>query len=373
MTHFLHWLRGFVPAPSTASLRERLLGCVGAGLGLLVTETISRHALGSLNPWFVAPMGASAVLLFAVPASPLAQPWSIIGGNLTAAIIGVACGMLIGHTGLAAGLAGALAIGAMFKLRCLHPPSGAVALTAVIGGPAVAHLGFHFVIWPVLLNSVLLLAFALVFNNALQRRYPHRPHVQPNVHHTSDPKPTLRIGVTPDDLEAVLKSRGEEVDISREDLEDILFAAELRAHRRHFGSVRCDEIMSRDVISVRPDALLGQAWALLAEHKVTALPVVNAQEQVLGIVSLHDFLIDSARPQPLPQLRRVGLEDKVASIMTTRVVSAKVDQPIDELVTLFSDRGLHHMPVVDGERLAGMITQSDLLAALYKNQAALVA
>ncbi|VEA74072.1 HPP family [Serratia rubidaea] len=90
--------------------------------------------LGSVNLWFVAPMGASAVLLFAVPASPLAQPWSIVGGNLVAALIGVSCGKLIGDPGLACGVAACLAIGVMFKLRCLHPPSGAVALTAILGG-----------------------------------------------------------------------------------------------------------------------------------------------------------------------------------------------------------------------------------------------
>jgi CBS domain-containing membrane protein len=80
----------------------------------------------------VAPMGASAVLLFAVPASPLAQPWSIVGGNLVSATVGVACATWISDLVDAAALAIALAICAMFALRCVHPPSGAVALTAVL-------------------------------------------------------------------------------------------------------------------------------------------------------------------------------------------------------------------------------------------------
>ena len=66
---------------------------------------------------------------------------------------------------------GSLAIAAMFTLRCLHPPSGAVALTAVLGGPAVASLGYGFVLWPVALNSVILLSIAVAFNGALRRNY----------------------------------------------------------------------------------------------------------------------------------------------------------------------------------------------------------
>lgn len=370
MHALFQWLRGFLPAATTASKRERLLGIVGAGLGLLCAESISRHSLGTFNPWFVAPMGASAVLLFAVPSSPLAQPWSIMGGNLVSALIGVACAKLVGHTGLAAGLAGALAIGAMFQLRCLHPPSGAVALTAVLGGPAVANLGFHFVIWPVLLNSMLLLAFALVFNNALQRRYPHRPHERANVHHTADPLPTNRLGVTHDDLAAVLKARGEVMDISEDDLEEILVAAELRAHRRHFGAVRCDEIMSRDVVAVQPDTPLRQAWQLLAEHKVAALPVVDGQRKVVGIVALHDFFVSDSTSPVLPPPQRALATDLVSKIMTERVITAQAEQAIDELVVVFSDAGLHHLPVVQDNKLVGMITQSDLLAALYKSQVA---
>src|SRR5690606_34695683 len=116
--------------------------------------------------WLIAPMGASSVLLFAVPSSPLAQPWSVIAGNTIAALIGVSCAKVVGQPILAAGLAASLAIAAMFAFRFIHPPSGAVALTAVLGGPAVYELGYGFVLVPVALNSVLLLLTALVFNNA---------------------------------------------------------------------------------------------------------------------------------------------------------------------------------------------------------------
>lgn len=161
------------PHPLVAGNKEIALASLGAGLGLMVAGWVSHWMLGSVNLWFVAPMGASAVLLFAVPASPLAQPWSIVGGNLVAALIGVSCGKLIGDPGIACGVAACLAIGVMFKLRCLHPPSGAVALTAILGGEGVKQLGYAFVWSPVLLNSVLMALLAIVFNNLLGRRYPH--------------------------------------------------------------------------------------------------------------------------------------------------------------------------------------------------------
>jgi CBS domain-containing membrane protein len=174
MDKFMAWLRHFIPVPINGRKREKLAGCIGAWVGLMFTEMVSKVALGDLNPWFIAPMGASAVLLFAMPSSPLAQPWSIIGGNIISALIGVACARNIGDPMLAASVAPALAIAAMFALHCLHPPSGAVALTAVLGGPAVLDTGYRFAFMPVAINSVFLLAAALLFNNLLRRRYPHR-------------------------------------------------------------------------------------------------------------------------------------------------------------------------------------------------------
>lgn len=72
-----------------------VLASLGAGTGLAVTSMFSHWLLGEVNIWFIAPMGASAVLLFGVPSSPLAQPWSIVGGNVLSALIGVTVGMAI--------------------------------------------------------------------------------------------------------------------------------------------------------------------------------------------------------------------------------------------------------------------------------------
>lgn len=97
----------------------------------------------------------------------------MIGGHLVSAVVGVGCAQLIPVDILAAPLAVGLAIGAMYYLRCIHPPGGATALVAVVGGHEVVELGYWFVLMPVALNVVVILAVAIVFNYAfVWRRYP---------------------------------------------------------------------------------------------------------------------------------------------------------------------------------------------------------
>jgi CBS domain-containing membrane protein len=356
----------------------------GALLGLLLTAGLSMQLLGTgtLPLALVAPMGASAVLLFCVPASPLAQPWSVIGGNTISALVGIACAKAIGNPLLAAPLAGSLAILVMFLLRCLHPPSGAVALTTVLGGPAVHAAGFGFAFVPVCLNSTLIVLVALVFNNLTGRRYPHgQQSMLQNVHATRDPVPTARIGFTKEDLDAALARYGQVLDISRDDLEAILLETEAHAYGRRFGIVTCGAIMSKDAVTVRPGMPLDEAWRLLRQHGLHALPVLDKAGHVVGVVGQNDFLHHAGLDdyQTLGERlrglfghllgRRGGGPGKVVEIMHRHVKTVAVDEPIAELVPLMSNQGLHHIPVVDaGGIFAGVVSHSDLLAALFEGR-----
>lgn len=212
--------------------RHIVLGSIGAGTGLAVTSMFSHWLLGEVNLWFIAPMGASAVLLFGVPSSPLAQPWSIVGGNVLSALIGVTVGMLVPDAALACGLAAALAIAGMYFLRCLHPPGGAVALTAILGGAGVHSEGYHFVLTPVLLNSLMLALLAIVFNNLVGRRYPH-PLAAEEVKSRAVP---LGISVTREDIHAALLE-GQFLDIDEDDVQELL-AAGYRSPVRYCATPR---------------------------------------------------------------------------------------------------------------------------------------
>lgn len=377
------WLLRFYPAPGSVDRYERMRACSGALFGLVLTGLTTYLILGKdvHAMWLIAPMGASSVLLFAVPASPLAQPWSIMGGNIIAAIVGVTCAKLIGEPILAAGLAAAVAIGGMFAFRCIHPPSGAVALTAVLGGPAVHAMGYSFVLVPVALNSLLLLLTALFFNNATGRRYPHV--TQPDrtsKHNTTDVAPTERIGIKPSDLDTVLTRYNQVLDISRADLESIMLQTEMQAYRRRMGEVKCSSIMSKDVISVEFGTELAEAWEKLQSHDLTALPVIDRGRRIIGIVTKADFLhhaemelheglgqrlTNLLRPS---QLTHTEKHEVVGQIMTKEVFTADANQSIVDLVPLMSDSEVHQMPVIDEQkRLVGMISQTDMIAALFEH------
>lgn len=161
----------------SVSDREHWISAAGGLLGILAVLWVGHFLLGAHGGVLaVASMGASAVLLFAVPHGALAQPWPVFGGHLVSALIGVSCAHWLGGAPmLGASLAVALSIAAMYSLRCLHPPGGATALYAVLGGDAVHALGYGYVFSPVLLNVVVLLAVAVAFNYPFAwRRYPQR-------------------------------------------------------------------------------------------------------------------------------------------------------------------------------------------------------
>ncbi|WP_321896260.1 HPP family protein [Paraburkholderia heleia] len=368
----LRWLTRFTPSRVTLTWRERLRSGGGALVGIALTSALAHRLLGGdpAIPYLIAPMGASAVLLFGVPASPLAQPWSIIGGNLVSATVGVSAAMWIHDPVAAAAVAVAVAVVAMFTLRCVHPPSGAVALTAVLGGPAVHALGYEFVFVPVALQSFLLLGGALVYHAATGHRYPHaarRPRL-------AGPAPA-QAGFTRADLEAVLRERDEMLDIDTDDLETVLQDAEIRAYARSFGELTCADVMSANVVSITPATTVGEARSLLKRHDVKALPVVDAHRQVKGIVTRADLADDGRERHPLrlvldasARLLRPHAESgqHVGRLMTTHVLTVANTTPIVELVRIFAGRGHHHVPVIDHEkRLAGIITQADLISGLY--------
>lgn len=160
--------------PVAATQHEKIISAIGALVGIFAVISVSGWLLGSTTAVYIIPsMGASAVLLFAAPHSPLAQPWNLVGGHLLSAIAGVACAQLVPDVGLAAACAVGLAVGLMYYLRCIHPPGGATALAAVIGGAPIRDLGFEYVVNPVLLNTAIILALALLFNYPFAwRRYP---------------------------------------------------------------------------------------------------------------------------------------------------------------------------------------------------------
>lgn len=195
----------------------------GAALAIAAIVVVAGAIMGRHGPlpYIIAPLGASAVLAFAIPASPLAQPRAIIGGNVVSALVGLAVTHLVRPPELAMALSVGLAIYAMQKLRCLHPPGGAVALL-----PALApHVpGFGFALAPVGLNSLVLVIAAIVFNALAGSRYPHKP--------APEPVGPAVFAYERADLEAVLAQMDDLPDIELSDLDEIIRLVQARMMQR---------------------------------------------------------------------------------------------------------------------------------------------
>ena len=147
------------------SLNQILFSYVGSFLGI---ATLAYLSLGSGYPLIAAPFGAAAVLVFAVPHSPLAQPGNLIFGNFLGAVVSVLMVFLFGSEPWVMALAVATAIKLMQLTKTLHPPGGAVALVGVMSKAEVS-----FIFTPVLLGSIILLFCTIGFNNLMPgRSYP---------------------------------------------------------------------------------------------------------------------------------------------------------------------------------------------------------
>ncbi len=200
---------------------EKLASAVGGFCGIVAVFAVTRAILPpAAVVWIVASMGASAVLLFAVPHGKLSQPWALLGGHFFSAVIGVTCQRWISDPVIAAGVAVGLANGTMYYMRCIHPPGGASALLAVIGGPAIHALGYGYVFSLVMPNALIILAVAIAFNALFHwRRYPMAlmewragPPVKAKTDELKEAdiayaleKMDLLVDVTPEDLQQIYK------------------------------------------------------------------------------------------------------------------------------------------------------------------------
>lgn len=168
-------MRGSTRSPPRVRPVEVFWGWVGAFLGIGLVGYVDQHFFAGRDAIFViGSFGASAVLVYGAVRSPLAQPRNVLGGHLVSAVVGVASYQALhAWPWLAAAAAVATAIAAMHLTRTLHPPGGATALIAVIGGPKIHSLGYLYALVPAGLGAILLLAVGLLVNNlASERSYP---------------------------------------------------------------------------------------------------------------------------------------------------------------------------------------------------------
>lgn len=215
----------FRPILPGATVTDRVIACFGAVIGIAATGAVARWVVGSSGPastWMIASLGASAVLVFAVPASPLAQPWSVVGGNIVSAMVGVAVVHVVPDPVLGSAIAVGLAIIMMSLLRCLHPPGGGTALIPILAGVTQPAAEWMFPVLPVAINAALLVGAAWCFHRFSGHSYPRRPL----------PDLTAEPPISDADIAYALSQLHEPLDVAADDLRTIATLASEHARRR---------------------------------------------------------------------------------------------------------------------------------------------
>jgi CBS domain-containing membrane protein len=339
------FLRPATPVPPLAEVARSALG---AALGLVVTD-LALWAMGGAGDRplaqiaLVAPFGATAYLVFSLPNSPLAQPWSALVGNAVSAAVALA----LLHLGLpllpTVTLAVLLAIGAMALSRAMHPPGGAVAIATVLLAQSQGHApGWGFLLHPILTGTAALVTVGMIWNPLTGRQYPlPPPSTSPSQRQTPGP---MALGQALDRLRLG-------ANLGVEDLSRLIAAADSITAAQNLGPMTAQRVMSRDPVTLSPEDSLQTAADIFRRTGYRHLPLVERGE-FAGLVPQTALL------GPLPDTTLFALSESVHTMPP--------DTPLADLLTLMATGRQICIPVTDEGRLLGLITRTDLLAAMTR-------
>ena len=375
-------LKSLTVDPVQLNIKAKILSLLACFCAIFFIALITQATIGASNsPIIVASMGASSVILFFIPNSPLAQPWPFVGGQLCSAFIGMSCALYITETATASAVAVGGSVLLMLLLRCLHPPGAATALAPVMAGASITSLGYSFIWVPVGINVGIMLMLALIINRwVMDRDYPSVLPIKDVKERPANIKSTTanKIGISKQDIELALKDSDSLVDITATELSHLLSNAEMNTFKRVRGDISCADIMVRDISTVEYGTEVEDAWQLIQTQKLKVIPVVDSAKRVIGIITRHDFFkyinlnaYDSLQDQLRNFIRRTAnIEtnklEAVGHIMTQSVVTLPETTHIVELIPLMSLQGHRQIPIINEQhRLVGMVYQANLVAALY--------
>ena len=293
---------------------------IGAVLTLLAIGLVSRYFLPEEYPYLVASMGAAVVMVFMAPGNLMAQPWPLVAGHLVSAFVGVSCVQLVSDKLYAAVCAIFFALILMHYLRCMHPPGGAAALIPIVGGEQFTDLGFWYVIAPVGINALTLLAFALVFLNLLSKRtYPAQYGV---------------VGDKQADLQQYLQRDP--------------YVKEYLAKSSEKHPYSCKDVMlpfSHTISdATSPEEI--QSWMANDDEKKGFI-AVSASGKLVGLATVASLSLGLGA---LEQSQNKQFKQGVLSeVNLERVAAVREDLPVDELLPLIENQGVERVVIVDHE------------------------
>jgi CBS domain-containing membrane protein len=371
-------MRAFGPVSAAPPIKEVFRAGLGAFLGLALAGafTMVPWIDATVGLYLIAPFGATSVLLFAAPNSPLAQPWPSIVGNTASAAVGIAVCLFIRDPALRIGVAVGLAIIVMGAFRAIHPPGGAVAMTAALSPGTTQEMGFEFALLPVALGTFIIVLLASAYAHMTNRRYPFRQFAEPSEVGTTDPPPAERLGLNEEESGLILRQLRQSLNLGSEDMVRLVSAAELFAASRRMGWTASD-IMSRDLVTVSPTATLDEVASLFHRHGFRSLPVVEEDGTFLGLIfQLHLLRHGFGRPVSREMRRKNfahqlttkadAISVRAADIMDSSITSMPADASMVALLPLLAEVTCDAVPIVEGQQIVGIVTESDMIAALAR-------
>ena len=380
------WFRFITVDPINLSIKGKLLSVASCFVAIFLAAWVAQaFNLGSAYPVIVASMGASAVILFIIPNSPLAQPWPLVGGQLVSAVAGMWSALVFSDIALASACAVGSSVMVMLLLRCLHPPGAATALTPAMAGDSMTSLGYGFVLMPVGLNVAIMLMIAIVINRWLLRYeypIPTQSSEHKKIRQNEVTQSLQHTGISIQDLDQTLENMDMFVDVSSADLSKLFTAVQSQLFQRYQGHITCADIMDKDLISVEYGTEVEEAWKIMHSKNLKAIPVIDKARRVIGIITWNDFFkfinVDTNETfqdkfrsfiRRTPDLS-TDKPESVGHIMTSSVSVLRESNHISNLIPLMSNQGFRQIPIVNHEnRLTGVVYQADLIAALYNKAA----
>lgn len=345
---------------------------LGLGLAMLLVFEARHLGLASGLSLF-APLGASAVLLFAVHTSPLAQPWSCVVGNVVSGLwtwLVLQCLPLEWAPAVAVG--GAIMV--MQLTRSLHPPGGAVALLWALDAQSGHAHSWSYALWPIGVLTAGLVLAAMLYHRLWGKTYPLQPQpaARPS---TAQHLPAMDLSTA--DLQALLSRFDQGNNLTAQELGQLVLAAEEQAIARRFGSVSCGQMMTAQLWTCRPDEGLDSLASKFQQHPIKSLPVVNASGQLLGVVArgtLLDWVWQQrASVQQRRQQRTWRLWGKkppaqatacAADLMEDAPLCVQDSTPVSALLEELAQHAVPFVAVLRGDKLVGLITRTDIMRLL---------
>jgi len=350
-----------MPWPRKSDVVQAMAGGV-AGIAACALSIWLMSAGGVMQLFLIAPLGATAVLVFVVPNSPLAQPWSAVMGNTLSAVSGVGAVSLLDPP-FAPVAAVALAFAVMMVCRALHPPGGAVALLIGLAPGLPAEAGLFMICFNTAVLTFVLVLSGVLFHRFTGRKYPFRTNLA-----EAGPPPQLRIGLNENNLSDVLSKLHQSANLGAVDLARLVAAVEAELILPRLDGARCADAISGDRTTVEPDDNLGEILKKFGRTDLPALPVLSRTGQLLGLVRQKDLLGVLARTGS-GDFRAAGAT--AAEVMQSTATVFDGNLPLGKALPIMIGDRLEIVPVCENGVFLGVLTRSALMEALTFPRAAL--